>query len=314
MKKILLLILSVFAFFSCSEFDYYKDYTEWEQGVSLDFHSCKANYNSAYDSTVVNMYFSVWQDDDSASIDDLTLENVTVLEDGNASDTESMSSIENSINFNIILLLDFSYSMVSSDSIDSLKEAAKTFIAQKSDNAKIAIVKFATSYSLEQDFTDDADTLNTIIDNIESDEQKDRFTALYDAIDYSVVSVFDNYDTTSNALIIFSDGADNRSDCSLDDAYEALKTTDVICYSIGLGSSIDTDALEELSIGGGLSTATTSEELSSLFSEISIKIGSIYKLEYISPTNNSKYHELEVTIESSYGNCGYSLEYRRKTD
>ncbi len=107
--------------------------------------------------------------------------------------------------FNLVLLLDVSNSV--EERIDFIRKAARNFLNTTSPQDKIAIVSFRDDIQLISDFTTDRRKLSESLDQIDAGGG----TALYDALAYTFVHTLKPLRGERTAVVILSDGDDNRS-------------------------------------------------------------------------------------------------------
>ncbi|MEO6393712.1 MAG: VWA domain-containing protein [Pyrinomonadaceae bacterium] len=107
--------------------------------------------------------------------------------------------------FNLVLLLDVSGSVT--ERIDFIRKAARNFLDTASPQDRIAIVSFRDDIKLVSDFTTDRRYLSQQLDKIDAGGA----TALYDSLGYVLVETLKPVRSQRTAVVILSDGDDNRS-------------------------------------------------------------------------------------------------------
>jgi VWFA-related protein len=127
----------------------------------------------------------------------------TVYENGQARPIKSLET--SSAPFNLVLLLDVSGSVESR--IDFIRKAARDFLKVASRQDKISIISFRDDIQLISDFTPDRQKLYDSLHEIEAGGA----TALYDALGYALISQLKPLRGERTAVVIMSDGDDNRS-------------------------------------------------------------------------------------------------------
>ena len=127
------------------------------------------------------------------------------------------------------LVIDTSSSM--RDKHDRVSAAAMTFVKESNPNDETFIVSFADHANLEHDFTKDTTKLSSSLSNIPSR----GMTSLYDAVLFAAKHI-DKGVYRKKVLLIVTDGEDNKSRHSLDDALEELRESRLILYAIGITS------------------------------------------------------------------------------
>ena len=211
---------------------------------------------------------------------------------------------------NVLLVLDLSGSITSSENLTTLKSASKTFInTVSSANTEIGIYWFDGEAALKQlvDFTDDADDLNAAIDSLDSSITVDPSTNLYGAVEQSVtvlenhLSQIDDDVATVGAIALFTDGTDQASRATEADALQKVQNADskISMYSIGLRGEIDEGFLRSVGKDGSV-FASDIDDVGQSFLEIAGFIGdqanSIYELDYCSPRRSGTSHTLELVV------------------
>lgn len=234
--------------------------------------------------------------------------------------TRKIQPNERVFDYNIMLLLDLSGSVLSSENLASLKGASKSFIdevvpTEGSPSAgaiKVEIWWFDGSENIKllQPVTANANTLKTAIDGINPSMSSDNSTNLYGAVIQSVNIATQRLNQTkeqdeigSNAVVIFTDGTDQANRNSKGQALDAVKKADkdIAFYTIGLGGEIDEQVLKEIGKTSFVSAVNIGELLDK-FKEIGDLINgranSFYLLEYCSPKRSGNN---QLTIEVVQG-------------
>ncbi len=210
-----------------------------------------------------------------------------------------------------LLLLDLSGSIVGSDSLDSLKQAAREFVFSVMDNAgtgmDMSIWWFDGARSLHplvEDFITETETLLDWIETIHPEMSEDPSTNLYgavvDGIDRVQEAVGNADDRVSvGSVVIFTDGTDQAGWRTREEALAAVENAGpgVSIYTIGLRGEIDEAVLTAIGKNGS-PFADDVAQLVPKFEEIALRIredaNSHYKLEYCSPKRKGA-HDLMLT-------------------
>lgn len=272
----------------------------------VQIHSILTKRDERLQGTVVDLYLSVWKAGSRESIREIKPENLALREDGRAADVESISTLERVVEIDVVLLLDFSYSMVQADALEAMKDAAAKFCEEATGNrARVCVVKFATSARVISGFESDA---QAAIRREKSDATLDRFTSLYDAVGTAADQFGD--DGRRKVVVIFSDGADNHSKATLDAAAAKLESRGIIAYAIGLGNAIERGALEKLTASGRVLSTADPSGLKALFEEIADRLGNLYHLQYISPRFDDASHRLQLEVRAGGLSGQVEFSYR----
>lgn len=145
--------------------------------------------------------------------------------------------------FAAVVLLDTSGSMESRISL--ARSAAINFLDGLRVDDVAAIYNFDTKVSLVQDFSNSRDIAERIY-NIKAD----GYTALNDAI-YKAAEQLSKRPEKRRAIIVLSDGADNKSKYSGDKALKAAVAANATIYTIDM-SAMDTNGKERMQSQGAL--------------------------------------------------------------
>lgn len=251
--------------------------------------------------------------------DDFTIyENGAVISEFEA--TRKIQPNEQVFDYHITLMLDLSGSVLGSENLIALKQAAKSFIdevvpsAEKpsSQAIKMDIWWFDGAESIKQlqPVSTSATTLKAAIDEISPNMSSDNSTNFYGAVIQGIEVATQKLTQTRNldeiassAVVIFTDGTDQANRNSKGQALGAVANADadISIYTIGLGGEIDEQVLREIGKTSFVSAANIGELLDS-FREIGDLINgranSYYLLEYCSPKRSGNN---QLTIEVNKG-------------
>jgi Mg-chelatase subunit ChlD len=109
-----------------------------------------------------------------------------------------------------------------------VNDAVLNLIRSSNPGDKVFVVNFGDQPYLDQDFTDDVGQLTSALNKIEARGT----TALYDAIVASAAHVKQGVNMQKRVLLVVTDGRDNASQDSLDEAMRQLQRVDAITRSI----------------------------------------------------------------------------------
>ncbi len=191
--------------------------------------------------------------------------------------------------FAAVLLIDTSGSMETR--ISMARAAAINFLDGLRSDDVTAIYNFDTKVSLVQDFSNSRDISERIFDL-----KADGYTALNDAI-FKAAQELAKRPEKRKAIIVLSDGADNRSNRGADKVLKAALATNVTIYTIDM-SAIDTDGKERMQnqsalknfaekSGGTFIPTAGGAAMRSAFKTIVAELGTQYTLGY-QPSNTNK--------------------------
>ena len=134
--------------------------------------------------------------------------------------------------FNLILLLDVSGSV--EERIDFIRKAARDFLRSASPQDRIAITSFRDDIQIISDFTTDRAALSKKLDEIDAGGA----TALYDALAFSLVDSLKPLRGERTAIVIMSDGDDNKSFVPFPSILEATIESGALIYPLYVPSGL----------------------------------------------------------------------------
>ncbi|MDH7515345.1 MAG: VWA domain-containing protein [Bacteroidota bacterium] len=231
----------------------------------------------------------------------LAVDQFTVFEDGTvqAPITGSCDDTTKSGPVSVMLVIDRSGSMgpiFGSNAIVDAKRAAKAFVDRLSPEDEGALISFNDRPSYDQNWTRDKNLLKSKIDGISTGGG----TAIWDAIITALSYLTPR--TNRKVLILLTDGADGASTSPFSAARDALRTSGVTAFTIGLGSLTNEAQLRELALvsGGKYYTAPDSRDLDEIYLAISREIipTGICELRYTSKLDclDGSAHTVEVSL------------------
>ncbi len=188
-----------------------------------------------------------------------------------------------------LLVVDISGSMNEGGKLAAAKAAAKAYINQMRDGDQAGLVTFNTEVTTVQPVTQDRAALTKAIDGLKAKND----TAMFDALaqgEQTLQSV-----NGRKAIIVLTDGLDNRSKVKLDQVTKDLGPSGLSISTIGLGdpkqlgitnAGIDEKALQSLAdqAGGTFGYANTTDSLTDLYQKFGRALQSEYAITYTSPS------------------------------
>jgi Mg-chelatase subunit ChlD len=187
-----------------------------------------------------------------------------------------------------LLLIDRSGSIALS--LDSVKEAAKTFLSELKIGDKVGLISFATKATIPPDIsvTTDFDAVEKAIDNISILKDGTQYTNIFDALGGASTELSLESES-KKVMVVLTDGVPNRpanpigpKNEEADMAYaksEALKVADeakkggIEIFSIGLGKDVHADFLQKLaSTPENSFIAPATSDLKNIYKSISSSI------------------------------------------
>jgi Ca-activated chloride channel family protein len=181
-------------------------------------------------------------DDTGRWIQDLRKEDLTLYEDGMQRPVLGLQR-DNDTPVSMGIVVDTSGSM--SWKLQAAEAALQHFVQTLNPRDQVFLTAFSTRSFLLQDFTDNPAALNRAIGILHADGE----TALYDAVIQGLQKV-EQGRWPKKALLVMTDGMDNSSSNSLNDAIEAARRGGVLIYTVGLGTT-DGQAMGTIPLFGG---------------------------------------------------------------
>ncbi|HVX66465.1 MAG TPA: VWA domain-containing protein [Bryobacteraceae bacterium] len=235
------------------------------------------------DVTRVNVLFTV-TDKKGRFITNLAQSDFTVLENKKPQNIMEFTA-ESDLPLRLAILVDTSNSI--RDRFRFIQEAAVEFVNSvvRPRQDRAMVVSFDSSAELVSDLNDDPEKLATLIREL----RPGGGTSLYDAIYYTCrdkLSVERPHHKFRRAMIILSDGDDNQSRVTRDQALEMAQKADVVVYTISTNiTRAETDGdkvLKYLSseTGGQAFFPFKVEDLSQSFENIANELRHQYNLYY----------------------------------
>jgi VWFA-related protein len=134
--------------------------------------------------------------------------------------------------FNLVLLLDVSGSV--EERIDFIRKAARDFLNTASPQDRISIISFHDDIRVISDFTTDRRLLSQKLDELDAGGA----TALYDALGYTLVDTLKPLRGDRTAVVIMSDGDDNKSFVPFPAILEATIESGALIYPLYVPSGL----------------------------------------------------------------------------
>ncbi len=218
--------------------------------------------------------------------------------------------------FNLVLLLDVSGSV--EERLDFIRKAARDFLSTASPQDRISIISFHDDIKIISDFTTDRRVLSQKLDELDAGGA----TALYDALGYTLVSTLKPLRGDRTAVVILSDGDDNKSFVPYPAILEAVIESGALIYPLYVPSglipestvprpsltadpmrtkylTITTRAAEEgeklASVSGGLFYPIKRlEDLQKAYDDVVAQMRTAYTITYSSNANGTGHRRIRV--------------------
>ena len=134
--------------------------------------------------------------------------------------------------FNLVLLLDVSGSV--EERMDFIRKAARDFLRTASPQDRISIISFRDDIQVISDFSTDRQMLSKKLDEIDAGGG----TALYDALGYILSEPVKKLHGERTAIVVMSDGDDNKSFLPFPAILEALMESGALVYPLYVPSGL----------------------------------------------------------------------------
>jgi VWFA-related protein len=181
--------------------------------------------NSAYKRVVVKAV-----DEKNRMIPNLTAKDFAITESGKP--REVLEVNPSTAAFNLVLLLDVSGSV--ENYVDFIRKTARQFVNTIDKNDKISIVTFRDDVKVLSKFTTDRKLLSESLDSFEAGGG----TAYYDAVAFSLVETLRPLRGERTAIIVLSDGDDNRSFLPFDALAGSIEESGALIYPLYVPSEL----------------------------------------------------------------------------
>lgn len=251
-------------------------------------------------------------DDQGNYVRELPRSAFRVYEDGQLQSIASFASED--VPLELAVAVDISGSMTSA--MTRLKSAVKRFLGSVPPGDQVTLLGFNdTVFPLARRVLDPADRMRAV----------DRLapwgaTALYEVLMQGTDML--GQAGARKSLVVFTDGEDQGSRVSLDDAERRLQASDVTLYMIGQGRGVTHEYLRATMArlvtptGGRMFSTDSINELDGAFTDLLDELSNQYLLSY-QPTNATQddaWREIRVEVAGGYNvraRQGYRAVYRR---
>lgn len=255
-------------------------------------------------------------DANGRAISGLSAADFTVLENGTTRPV--MDVTPTSAPFNLVLILDVSGSV--EERLEFIRKAGLAFVRTASAQDRIAIIAFRDDVQLVSDFTTDRALLIDRLQQIDAGGA----TALYDALAYALVHTLKPLRNERTAIVVLSDGDDNKSFVPFPAVLESLVETGTVVYPLYIPSglipassvpaatktidptrarylTLTTRAEEEgrqlASVSGGVYYSIKSfDDLQRAFTDVVNQLRTSYTITYASGLNGARERRVKVRV------------------
>ena len=195
----------------------------------------------------------------------------------------------------IVLAVDRSQSMHGAP-LANASEAARSFVAAKQAADEVSVVAFGSRAAALSPFSTAAPDGDGALSRLTVDSA--RGTALYDSVMLAARLAASN-PLPGRVIIVLSDGADNASKRSLQQAIAAARAANAAVYTIGIeGEGFTAAPLEELSsaTGGQYYGASSSAGLKSVYGTIAETLKRTWRVQYVTAARPGDRIRLEASV------------------
>ena len=222
-------------------------------------------------------------------VTDLDQPDFLVFEDGVKQNLTFFSKRQQPIALS--LLLDSSASM--ENHLDTLQQAASSFVHRLKPNDIAQVIDFDSRVEIRQGFTGNQSDLDSAITQMVAGGSTSLHNAIYIALkELRKVRAVSEEDVRRQALIVFSDGEDTSSLVSFEEVLDLAKRSETSIYAIALrGTETQAKGFREAEFvmrtlaqetGGRAFFPTRIEDLDGVYKQISDELASQYTLGYTS--------------------------------
>jgi Ca-activated chloride channel homolog len=240
-------------------------------------------------------------DQENNLVSNLNRDAFTIFEDGKL---QKMTSFhQENAPLALGILIDNSGSMLPKR--PKVNDAALNLVRSSNTQDEVFVVNFGEEYYLDQDFTDDVGKLKAALDRVETRGS----TALYDAIVASAKHIRQDSRIQKRVLLVVTDGRDNASEESLEEAVRELQRRDgPVVYVVGFvdqtkreGATIHALQTIAANTGGAAYFPRDLAEVDAITKQIAFDIRNQYVIGYKSsnPSEGHSFHTIEVQAHDS---------------
>ncbi len=262
---------------------------------------------------LINIFCSVWDKNTNSFVTNLTRDDFTIYEDNQKQEIKNFNR-ETNLPLTLALLVDTSQSVAPKLKFE--QDAATAFFQSVlRDKDRAMLVEFDSGVSLVQDFTSDPNKMAKQIRSLRAAGGTSLYDAIYLSCDEKLIR-----ETGRKAVVILSDGEDQSSKTTFDQALEMALKAESTIFSIsvnrggffGVGDTKNGDrVLKQLAdeTGGRSFFPFKVEELDDAFRQINQELRSQYSIGYLS--SNTKRDGTYRKVEIKIGERGLKLSYRK---
>jgi Ca-activated chloride channel homolog len=247
---------------------------------------------------LVEVYATVF-DHRGHFVDGLPVDAFHVSENGQPQEIRHFESDSQAIH--CAILLDTTGSMGSA--LPHLKNSVVNFIDELGPEDSVAIYTFAQQLVIQQDFTKDKAAAKRAALGLRAGGR----TALYDALSEAAQAM--NGQPGKKVMVVFTDGDDNASVLTAQQAVNRARTNGVPLFTIAEGEALQSSQFKKIlgqlsaSTGGSTFEVKDAKGMESVFQQISGELRHMYLLSYKPPSEpaDGKWRKIDVTVDRVEG-------------
>jgi tight adherence protein B len=193
-----------------------------------------------------------------------------------------------------VLVIDSSDSMAGKP-IRGAFDAARAFASRRNVNQKIGVVTFDASTKTLTLPTRDQDKINKALSTV---PQTSYGTHLFDAVSQAM-TLLRASGAKIGSIVVLTDGGDTGSKISLETMAATARDSNIPVYTVGLKDKrFDPTTLEKLATetGGSFSSATSSDQLRSIYDQLGLELSHEYLVSYNSTERPGKKVNVVITV------------------
>jgi Ca-activated chloride channel homolog len=262
---------------------------------------------------LINIFCSAWDKNTNSFVTNLSREDFTILEDNQKQEIRNFSR-ELNVPLTLAFLIDTSQSVAPKLKFE--QEAATSFFhSVLRDQDRALLLEFDSGVTLVQDFTSDPNKMAKQIKSLRAAGGTALYDAIYLACDEKLIR-----EMGRKAIVILSDGEDQSSKASFEQALEMALKAEATIFSIsvnrggffGVGPTKDGDKIMKQfseETGGRAYFPFKVEELEDAFRQINQELRSQYNIGYMSSNaaRDGTYRKIEVRLQEK----GLKLSFRK---
>jgi VWFA-related protein len=179
--------------------------------------------------------------------------------------------------------------------MESLHRSASRFVDIMRSGARTTLLPFSDEVDTPEPFSADKERLKSAIGRLKADGQTALFDAAYTAVRLLVTSEPQG----KRAVVVLTDGKDNRSRHSADDVIEAGQDAKIPVHMLGLGrrGELDEEVMQRIArqTGGAYHYASSRQRLYEIFESLAIDLNDDgvdeAELKRLAESTGGKYYE-----------------------